>query len=151
MIKSKVYLDTTVPSAYFDNRTTDRQRLTREFWDECLPELEIFISDIVLAEITNTSDIQRRTEIESLVKNFQILIFNEEASKLADEYIKHGLFPEKSIDDATHVAIAVVNGIDYLASWNFKHLVKVKTKRGINLINILKGYNFIEIVTPPEL
>jgi len=50
-----------------------------------------------------------------------------------------------------HIAIAVVNDVDYLISWNFKHLVKVNTRRIVNLTNILLGFNQIEIIAPPEL
>ena len=53
--------------------------------------------------------------------------------------------------DANHVAVAVVNGIQYLASWNFRHLVKIATRRLVNLVNALVGYGQIEIVAPPEL
>jgi len=52
---------------------------------------------------------------------------------------------------ANHVAIAVTNGIGYFCSWNFTHLVKVNTRREVNLINALKGYGQIEIIAPPEL
>jgi hypothetical protein len=54
MIKQKVYLDTTVPSAYFDDRAPDRQNLTKQFWSEILPEFEPMISTIVLSEIQDT-------------------------------------------------------------------------------------------------
>ncbi len=66
-------------------------------------------------------------------------------------YIKRGIFPEKYTSDANHIAIAVVSGIDYFASWNFKHLVKVNTRREVNLVNALLGYQQIEIIAPPEL
>jgi len=75
----------------------------------------------------------------------------EEALILSAEYVRRGVFPERFAADANHVAIAAVNGINYFASWNYKHLVKVATRREINLINALSGYSPIEIVTPPEL
>ena len=77
--------------------------------------------------------------------------FSDEADNLAQEYVRRGVFPEKFASDANHVAIAVVNGIGYLASWNFRHLVRVNTRREVNLGNALEGYNPIEIVAPPEL
>lgn len=79
------------------------------------------------------------------------LEFDEESNALAQEYIQRGIFPEKYVSDANHVAIAVVEGIGYLCSWNFRHLVKVKTRREVNLVNTLKGYGLIEIIAPPEL
>jgi hypothetical protein len=151
MIKPKLYLDTTVPSAYFDLRTPDRQSLTKQFWSERLPEFEPMISTIVLSEIQDTPDIELRKNMAKLVREFTILESNEEADNLALEYIRREIFPEKQTPDANHVAIAVIYGIGYFASWNFKHLVKVKTRREINLINALMGYDSIEIVVPPEL
>jgi len=50
-----------------------------------------------------------------------------------------------------HVAIASVHRIPYLASWNFRHLVRVQTRREVSLLNTLRGYDSIEIVAPPEL
>ena len=151
MIKSKVYLDTTVPSAYHDDRTPDRQRLTKQFWTERLPDFECVISTIVLIEINDTPDPERRDNIEGLIDDFEVLEFGEEAYELAQEYVERGIFPEKYTSDANHVAIAVVNGIGYFASWNFKHLVRVNTRREVNLVNALLGYQQIEIIAPPEL
>ncbi len=86
-----------------------------------------------------------------LVKGMEILVFNEEADILAKEYVHRGIIPEKYGADAIHVAIAVVNGIQYLVSWNFKHILKVRTRREVNLINALLGYEEIELIAPPEL
>jgi hypothetical protein len=88
---------------------------------------------------------------EGLIDDFEVLEFGEEAYELAQEYVERGIFPEKYTSDANHVAIAVVNGIGYFASWNFKHLVKVNTRREVNLVNALLGYQQIEIIAPPEL
>lgn len=150
-MKPKVYLDTTVPSAYLDARAPDRQQLTRQFWLERLPDFEAVISTIVLVEIQATPKLDKRTELTNLVETFEILVFDEKADELAQEYIRRGIFPERYISDANHVAVAVVNRIGYFASWNFKHLVKVKTRREVNLVNALLEYNPIEIIAPPEL
>ncbi len=151
MIKPKVYLDTTVPSAYHDDRTPDRQRLTKPCWTERLPDFECVISTIVPIEINDTPDAERRDNIEGLIDDFEVLEFGEEAYELAQEYVERGIFPEKYTSDANHVAIAVVHGIGYFASWNFKHLVNVNTRREDNLVNALLGYQQIEIIAPPEL
>lgn len=151
MVKQRVYLDTTVPSAYFDNRTLDRQRLTKQFWKERLTAFRAVISIIVLLEIRDTPDNEKAGEMERLVGELDILDFTEDAYNLAQEYIRKGIFPEKYTSDANHVAIAVINAVDYLASWNFRHLVNVNIKRQVNLVNALKGFPPIEIVAPPEL
>ena len=151
MAKQKIYLDTTVPSAYHDSRAPDRQRLTTQFLSQRLPDFEPFISGIVLLEIRDTPDAEKRSQLEDLVAGIEVLEFDEEANDLAQEYVRRGVFPEKYTSDANHVAIAVTNGIGYFCSWNFTHLVKVNTRREVNLINALKGYGPIEIIAPPEL
>ena len=147
----RVYLDTTVPSAYYDDRAPDRQRLTQEFWQGRRLEMDAVISTITLLEIRNTPNEDKRQKMEALVRNLTVLSFSNEADNLAQEYVRRGVFPKKYTSDANHVAIAVVHGIGYLASWNFRHLVKVNTRREVNLVNALEGYNPIEIVAPPEL
>ena len=150
-VVDQVYLDTTVPSAYYDDRAPDRQRLTQEFWQGRCLAMDAVISTITLLEIRNTPNENRRQKMENLVQNLTVLSFSNEADNLAQEYVRRGIFPEKFTSDANHVAIAVVHGIGYLASWNFRHLVRINTRREVNLVNALEGYNPIEIVAPPEL
>jgi hypothetical protein len=109
------------------------------------------ISTVVLAEIRDTPDVDKRSKMEELVDGLEILTFDPEAYELSQDYIGRGVFPEKYESDANHVAISAVNGIRYFASWNFRHLVKVKTRREVNLVNALRGYEPIEIIAPPEL
>ena len=85
------------------------------------------------------------------ISGFEFLGIPEEVKNLADEYVRRTIFPEHYKTDAIHVAVAVVNDIDFLISWNFKHLVKVKTRRMVNLVNVVLGYPAIEIIAPPEL
>jgi len=147
----RVYLDTTVPSAYIDARAPDRQRLTIEFWQDRLPGYEPVISALVVAETRETADVEKRRRLELLVETFPVLPATLEAESLADQYVARGAIPERFRDDALHVAIAVAHQIGLLASWNFKHLVKLQVRREINLINAILGYGPIEIVSPPEL
>jgi hypothetical protein len=151
MEREGVYVDTTVPSAYFDDRAPDRQRATQEFWSSRLPEFSGRISQLVVAEIADTPDEERREELLSLVKSLEILSLSEEAQLLADEYVARQVFPERYLSDALHVAVASVAGLPNLVSWNFSHLVKLRTRREVNLVNALKGYMPIEILAPPEL
>ena len=85
------------------------------------------------------------------IKGFKVLRTNKKIKDLANAYVERGVFPEKYIDDALHVAVASFYDISYVVSWNFEHLVKVKTRKSVNLVNILEGYREIEIVSPQEL
>jgi len=114
MKKLKIFLDTSVYSAIFDNRDPNRQKLTQDFWDT-IGYYDVYYSEIITEEISE------------------------------------GLIPEKYENDAILVALTSVYSLDILVSWNFKHLVKRKTRIGVNLINLKNGYKSIEILAPPEL
>lgn len=76
---------------------------------------------------------------------------SQEITDLANEYVSRNIIPQKHSVDAVHIAIAVFNGMNYLVSWNFKHMVKVKTREQVMLVNSLLGYPILDIVAPPEL
>lgn len=149
MVKRKIYLDTSVVSAYFDSRTPERQRLTQEAWSS-IEACTVFISEVVISEL-KAAPVGLKEQLLAAVKYYNILGVTEEAVTLAQRYTDHGIFNERYFDDALHVAVASVNGIQYLLSWNYRHLVNVKTRRLVGLLNATKNYHFIEIITPPEL
>lgn len=151
MKKETLYLDTSVLSAYYDERAKERQDTTIKFWEEVLLNYKVFISEITVKELEDTKDETLRKKFKRLIKNFKILKTNKKITDLANAYVKKGIFLEKYIDDALHVAIASFYDISYIVSWNFEHLVKVKTRKSVNLVNILEGYKAIEIVSPQEL
>ncbi|MBI5043990.1 MAG: PIN domain-containing protein [Nitrospirae bacterium] len=151
MKKETIYLDTSVVSAYFDERANERQEATIKFWEEIVPNYKVFISEVTVNELDNTKDWALKNKFKKLIKGFTILKLNNKAMALANAYVKRGVFSEKYIDDALHVAIATCHDVSYVVSWNFEHLVKVKTRKTVNLVNILEGYKEIEIISPQEL
>ena len=150
MGKLKIYLDTSVFSAYYDDRVEVRQEQTKRFWVK-LVEYDKYISEIVMDELNAVTDNELREKLIELTKDFEIIKVDSESEALANQYIRKEIFPEKYRDDALHLAIASVNGIDILISWNFEHLVKRKTRLEANLANSLNGYKSIDIIVPPEL
>jgi predicted nucleic acid-binding protein len=148
-MKISIYLDTTIISALFDKRTPERMAQTRQFWEE-IDEYNVFISELVIDEIKGALKPLQNQMLET-VKKFTILPIDNNSLELADIYTKNDIFPEKYSDDALHTALATTNQIGILLSWNFAHLVKLKTRRMVALINALHNYNPIEIITPPEL
>jgi predicted nucleic acid-binding protein len=148
-MKTKVYLDTSVISALFDERTPERLAMTSVFWSK-LSDYEVFISELVLEELEKANE-QVRDKMFSAIKNFVVLEISEETEKLAQIYVKQDIFPEKYFDDALHVALASVNQIGILLSWNFTHLVKLKTRRMVSIVNLTENIMPVEIASPPEL
>ena len=147
----KIYLDTSVLNAYLDDRDTSRMEITKEFWNR-LDQYEVFVSDVVIEEIKETPDPTRRNNLLELAKDFvRLSCESGEIDSLAREYVRRGIIPAKHIEDALHIAIASVSSIDVLVSWNFAHIVKLKTKREVNVVNIFLGYSQLELVEPSML
>ena len=151
MRKETLYLDTSVPSAYYDERAKERMEATIKFWKETLPYYKVYVSEITVKELEDTKDENLRRKFRELIQDFKVLKIKKSIRDLARAYIKEGIFPEKYVDDAIHVATASFYEISYLISWNYEHLVKVKTRKIVNSVNILDGFKEIEIVSPLEL
>jgi predicted nucleic acid-binding protein len=145
-----LYLDTSVVSAYVDNRMPERQRATVEFWSR-LPECDVSVSELTLTEVRATGDMGPRRQMEELIAPCEVLPVGEEARALAREYVRRGVFSPATMDDALHVAVAVVSRRDLLVSWNFRHLVNRRRRALVNEVSISLGYPTIEIISPPEL
>lgn len=149
MKRIKLYLDTSIPSAYFDKREPDKMEVTRNFWTG-LDDYNVFISDIVVREIQQIKSEQRMNEMLELVSELNFLRSNEQSDELAEKYMNKGIFPVKKRDDAHHIAIATVHNIDYIVSWNYRHMVKTKTKEIVNQVNKENQLKNIDIVSPLE-
>lgn len=151
MKKESIYLDTSVPSALYDERVKERQEATIKFWESVLPNFHASISEITLEKLKETVNENLRGKLISLTTDFKILKINKRIQELAGIYIENEIFSARYFADALHVAIASFYEIAYLISWNFEHLVKVKTRRMVNSVNILEGLKEIEIISPLEL
>jgi hypothetical protein len=123
--------------------------LTKQFWER-IDEYDIFISELVINEIKGALE-PLQIQMLKKVSNFVELPVSDNDYALANIYIENEIFPQKYYDDALHVSIATTNQIGILLSWNFTHLVKIKTRRMVSLINTIQNYNPIEIIAPPEL
>lgn len=75
----------------------------------------------------------------------------EEAVKLADTYVLGKVVGKTSLEDCRHIALATINKVDVLASWNFKHIVNLDRIKGYNSVNLRLGYQMIEIRNPKDL
>ena len=148
--KIRVYLDTSVISALFDAKNPERQNLTQKFFKQA-KTFDVYVSEVILAEIDNTREAQLRGKLRDVSISFEVLSVDEESRRLATEYVKQGAIPTDYPEDALHIAISTLNEIDYLLSWNFEHIVKVKTRRIVNIVNLSLGYPDLKITTPAEL
>lgn len=153
MKRLKVYLDTSVFGAIYDTEDANRVEITDKLL-ELLKErrgMEPYISNVVLEEVEEAPK-NLRDGIKASIKSIDadILTEDEHSAELAEEYMKERTVPSKSRDDARHIAVAVVNNMDAIITWNCKHMAHLGRKRKINAIGMVMGYHQIEIVTPME-
>lgn len=149
-MKLHVYLDTSIISAYFDERVKERQTDTRRFWKR-VDDFEVSTAEITRQEILQTTDVNLKTKMEGLIEGFSIHSLTEEMQGLAQRYIDAGVSTPVMRNDALHVAAAVLTRQNILLSWNFKHLVNRRRRAMVNDVNISLGLPTIEILSPPEI
>ncbi|MCL6592034.1 MAG: PIN domain-containing protein [Firmicutes bacterium] len=155
MKKPKLYLDTSVISFYFAEDTPEKMAVTRKFFEEALKngQYEIFSSEITLRELGNCTDPVLQDQLVGFAAELPVtyLPVTSQVGDLALEFVSEGLIPEKYQEDALHLAFALIHDIDYVVSWNFKHIVKPKTKKAVKIIALKEGFKQIEIITPEEV
>ncbi len=154
MKKLKIYLDTSVINFLFADDAPEKKDITKSLFEEIEQgKYEIYISELVVAEINKTEDEEKKGKLLTIIQKYQPkeLIGSEEVFHLAEKYMKSKIIPKRFEEDAVHIAYAVINNLDVLISWNMRHIVKLKTKLGVNSINKIEGYNEIELVNPEEV
>jgi len=148
----KIYVENSVISAYhFASKLIIS--LTKRFFEKAMKEKhELFTSDVTIAELEKASEEAREKSLKT-IETFRVKIMSRtvEAKELADEYIKRGIIPERYRPDAEHIAVASVMNLDVLVSWNLAHIVKLKTKKMVRIINEEIGYPVPEIIRPDEV
>lgn len=154
MPKLSVYIETSVWSHAFADDAPESKAATLRFLDEAREDrYELFVSDVVLDEFARASEEMGRL-LRELVSELSptYLDFDEDAFSLSRKYIEHGIVPASKVDDARHVAVAVINELDILLSWNYRHLVNVRRRELFHHISVMSGYyKPLQIITPPEI
>jgi len=145
--KAKLYLESSVINMYFQDDAPYLRDLTRQFWRDILPHFDIYISEAVLDEIRAIEELNLRKALENLIKDFEVLEITEEVIKLADVYLSHRRLPR---GDALHLALASIGGMDFLVTWNLRHIYKRGTQEMIREVNMRLRIPVPTIVTPED-
>ena len=154
-MKPKVYLETTIPSYLTARPSRDlicagRQQLTRQWWDSRRCEFDLYVSSAVLDEVS-AGDPSAAAERLRVLETLPILDLTAEATGLAAALLRSVPLSAKSSIDALHVAIAAVGGMDYLLTWNCRHLANATLRHTIATIITDSGFEPALICTPDEL
>mgnify|MGYP001130383260 FL=1 len=153
MRKLKVYLDTSVVSYLYQVDAPEKIQNTLDLWELFKNKVyEVYISDIVIREISGCNEEKLKILLDYLDQiDYNIIETDEDTVELAGKFIDFGILKQKSFDDCQHIAAAILAGCDIITSWNFKHIVNVKTVRGVKVITTLEGYKDLLIYPPSVL
>ena len=157
MVKQKktVYIETSVVS-YLTARpsanllSAAKQRMTVEWWEERRERFDLKISDLVLEEARKGHPDAATLRLYALLE-IPVLETNDRILKLSEALLEEGALPAKAFYDAVHVAAAAFHSIDFLLTWNCRHIDNAEIKPVIRDVCEHSGYRYPEICTPQEL
>jgi predicted nucleic acid-binding protein len=145
----RVYVDTSVVGGVFER---EFQQRTEPLWNAVRNGTIIaIISDILADELENAPAHVQDFFARLPENHIERVTATADSNTLADQYIAAGVVGKTSRDDCRHIALATLVGADVLVSWNFKHIVNMQRIHGYNGVNLLQGYQTIEIRTPNEV
>ena len=148
MCALSLYLDTSVIGGYFDPGFASD---TRALWRLKEAGHFRFVSSVLVVQEVALAPERVRKLLRFTFALRDMQPMTPEAIKLADRYLAHKVVSLNYTDDARHVAVCSIARIDYLVSWNFKHLPNVRRETGFNGVNALQGYPPVRIVAPTFL
>jgi len=154
-MKQKVYIETSVVSYYTARISRDvvvagHQQVTQEFW-QCLDSrFEPFVSALVIEEAGRGDAVLAGKRLDA-IKAFPVIEHSNLAEYLAKEIMLHRGIPEAYPEDALHIALAAMAGIEFLVTWNFPHINNPFTRMTIRQTVENNGYVCPELVSPDEL
>lgn len=145
----RIYIDTSVVGGFFDDEFKEpTRRLFKRLEDD---EVKFVISDLLELELIQAPKYVNELLLQYPTDRFERVELTEEIMSLADRYVIEKVVGRTSLEDCRHIALATINRVDVLASWNFKHIVNLDRIKGYNSVNLKMGYPIIEIRTPQEL
>lgn len=145
----RIYLDTSVFGGYFEPEF--------EIWTKILfDKIQKGDYKFVYSKLTDIELNPAPERVKNLAKilqqgSFEFIDFSDRALELAEYYLKENVVGKTSRADCIHIALATLNHVDVLVSWNFKHMVNINRIRGYNAVNYKFGHKILEIRTPREI
>ena len=154
-MKSRVYVETTVVSYLTARGSRDlivaaHQELTQEWWQRRQGDFELYCSQLVIQEARGGHQEAAARRLQVL-QSLPLLEINNAAKELARYLANVASMPKRAMEDALHIAIATVHGMDYLLTWNCKHIANAEIQKSVTLMSHLRGYEPPVICTPEEL
>ena len=154
-MKPKIYIETSVVSYLTARPSRDlivaaNQQITQDWWQVRQPEFELYVSQMVIHEASSGDPTAAQQRLQVLDET-PLLELTEDAVTFAEILVQDGALPPNAVEDALHIAVAALNGMDYLLTWNFKHLANATMRYRIEQVCRQRGYEPPIICTPQEL
>jgi len=153
-MKKSIYIETSIPSFYFEIRSepemTARRNWTRQWWEDFRDFYEIYTSDAVVDELSN-GDYPTKNETISFILKVKQLPIIKDISDIVEVYIENKLMPKDPLGDALHLALASFYKCDFLLTWNCRHLANANKFGQIRIINNMLGLFVPTLITPLQL
>lgn len=152
---SSAYLETTIPSYLTAWRSSElamaaKQQTTRQWWDECRTQFDLFISDAVLLEASGGDPDAAKRRLEVL-ESIPVLDPLPEADEVTSSLVNRLALPDRALTDAVHIAICIVHGMDFLLTWNCTHIANAAYQPIIRDVCDSFGFAMPVICTPDQL
>lgn len=154
-MSATVYIETSIVSYLTARPSRDliraaHQQATHDWWENHRPVFDLLASQLVLQEASQGDPDAARRRLDTL-QEIKLLPIPEEAVDLAQQVTRAAILTPDDFEDALHISIATVYGIDYLLTWNFKHMANVPIQRRIATLTRSLGFEMPAICTPLEL
>ncbi len=150
----RIYVETTIPSFYFEVRTAPdmiaRRDWTRRWWDRALGIDDLVTSAAVIDELER-GGFPGRQECLDLLQSLPVLSIEEPVLEIVEAYIQRHVMPADPAGDALHLALASYHRCDFLVTWNCQHLANANKFDHIRRVNTVLGLFVPALVTPLEL
>ena len=151
----RLYLETTIPSYLVarpsaDMRLLADQQATKEWWEECRHDFDLFVSHTVIAEAGRGDERLAAARLEAL-RGVAILHPSPAGEELAERLLVEGIIPPIAADDAAHLGFAATHDMDYLLTWNCRHINNPALRRRIERACAACGVKCPVICSPAEL
>lgn len=149
-----MFIETTIPSYYVARRSRDivqaaRQELTVEWWDTHRSQYELLSSQIVIDEAARGEGAMAQKRL-SMLAEVPLLVITDAVIEVAEDLLADGVVPERASDDALHISCAGVHGVDFLLTWNCKHIANPHIRNRMQLCFDRHRLRMPVICTPEE-
>ncbi len=155
MEKKSVYIETSIISYLTSRSSRDLvaaawQSETARWWELQRPTFDLYVSELVAREAARGDSVAAAKRL-AVVQELPLLHISEEVIRFSNALVESSIVPTRAADDAIHIALAAVHGVDFLLTWNCRHIDNAVAKIEIRRMCVKSGYQCPEICTPSEL